>query len=289
MANPRPSCTLILDVDESLATETTRLEVKRCYTYVGSTVLRTHPDGEKPNTVHLLAKLGNRHYLHSSDEGADELWETSIEHWFDNMFYNVCNNMRIYNRRQREIGNDELRFEVLDCELENGALNIALHLDSTCSVPPEKAALLTAVRTAYNDGTLGSDVVAVSMPTAASWQAQVVAGEAAKAEREKAQAEAKKAEEEAAKQAKQAAEKEAEDAFLESPALVEEEREEEHEEEVREEYEKTGIKPPKRIEFEEEVPDFEVDYRMWDIEYADGTHKTFDSEAMAFVDEEASA
>ena len=34
--------------------------------------------------------------------GADELWEGVMEQWFYNQFHTISNNMRIYNRRQRE-------------------------------------------------------------------------------------------------------------------------------------------------------------------------------------------
>lgn len=48
MAQPRPSLTLILDLDERLDSEDVRLEIDRCYSYVGSTLVRAHPacDGE---------------------------------------------------------------------------------------------------------------------------------------------------------------------------------------------------------------------------------------------------
>ena len=38
MAQPRPSLTLILDLDERLDSEDVRLEIDRCYSYVGSTL-----------------------------------------------------------------------------------------------------------------------------------------------------------------------------------------------------------------------------------------------------------
>jgi len=43
MAQPRPSLTLILDLDERLDSEDVRLEIDRCYSYVGSTLVRTPP------------------------------------------------------------------------------------------------------------------------------------------------------------------------------------------------------------------------------------------------------
>ena len=289
MAQPRPSCTLILDIDEKLATETTRLEVKRCYSYVGTALVRTHPssdDGTQTNVMRLLAKLGSRHYLRSSEAGADELWNSTIERWFYNQFHTVSNNMRIYNRRQREIGNTELRFDWIECDMENGALRVAMRLDSTCSVPPEKASILTQVRDALNAGTLGEDVVRIAMPSASSWEEQLEAGRAA--------AEARAAEEEAAAQAALAAEKEARaqaeaeaaEDFLESPELTQKAQQEAAEEQS--EQDASEQKPEEENDpFAEEVPDFAVDYRMWEVEYANGAVRVFDSEQNCFSDEEA--
>ena len=284
MAQPRPSCTLILDIDEKLATEETRLEVKRCYSYVGSALVRTHPspdDGTQTNVMRLLAKLGSRHYLRSSEAGADDLWNSTIARWFYNQFHTVSNNMRIYNRRQREIGNTELRFDWIECDMENGALRVAMRLDSTCSVPPERADMLTQVRDALNAGTLGEDVVRIAMPSASSWEEQLEAGRAA--------ANARAAEEEAAAQAALAAEEEARakaeaeaaEDFLESPELAQKAQQEASKEQG-------GQKPEEENNpFEEEVPEFTVNYRMWEVEYADGSIRVFDSEQACFTDEEA--
>ena len=62
--------TLILDLDERLDSEDVRLEIDRCYSYVGSTLVRTHPacDGEPQNIMRFLVKLGTRRYLRAEDE-----------------------------------------------------------------------------------------------------------------------------------------------------------------------------------------------------------------------------
>ena len=163
MAQPRPSCTLILDIDERLFSEEVKLEVGRCYSYVCTTLVRTHPasDGEPVNTARILAKLGTRKYVHSSDEGADELWSDVMERWLHNEFHKIGNNLVIYNRRQREIGGVELNFDWLEVELENGALTLAWRLDSTSFIDPERSALASQVRALLNGGALGEGVVRV--------------------------------------------------------------------------------------------------------------------------------
>ena len=278
MAQPRPSCTLILDIDEALATEETKLEVGRCYTYVGSALVRPHAASDPAHCyMRLLPKLGCRKYLHSTDEGADELWSEVMEQWFYNQFHTISNNMRIYNRRQREEGNLELRFERLDVELENGTLTVRLALDSTCRIPPERADVLTSVRNAFNAGALGENVVAVNAPGAASLAAQTEAGHAAALA--KAEQEAKQADIQAAEKAAEAEkiEADASDEFLESPAIADAERIEAARE-VEQMHEKL------EEQYGEEEPEFVVDFSVWDIEYADGTIKTYDSRNDEFVE-----
>lgn len=281
MAQPRPSCTLILDIDERLYSEDVKLEVNRCYSYVCTTLVRSHPagEGEPANTARILAKLGTRKYVHSSDEGADELWNDVMERWIYNEFHKIGNNMVIYNRRQRETGGVELYFDWIEVELENGALDLCFRMDSTSFIAPEHSELCTQVRAALNAGALGEGVTKVWLPSEASYARQVEAYEAAKAEIEAQKAAEEAAKAEAERQAKEAAEAEAAEAFLESPELVAEEEKEaaggETREEIREEVEAKYAMPE---------ADFAIDYAVWTVEYADGSHRDFDSAAGAFVD-----
>lgn len=279
MAKPHPSLTLVLDLDERCATEETRLEIGRCYTHVATALIRTHaPLADKPeNALRMLVKLGQRAYLSSSAEGADELWTDVMERWLRNEFYNVSNLMLIYNRRQVEEGKEPLYFDWLEVELENGALIVRMRLDSASSIPAAQSAMLSRVRDALNANALGEGVTRVSMPTDASYEAQCEAGLAAKAQREAARAEEAAQREAEEKAAAAAAEKEAEESFLESPALVAERD--------------TGAQAAagaNEAETDEpyglEEPDFALEYSLWSIEYADGAVRAFDSSTSAFID-----
>lgn len=273
MAQPRPSLTLIIDIDERLDSEDVRLEIDRCYSYVGSTLVRTHPagEGEPENIMRLLVKLGTRRYLRSTDEGADELWNGVMERWFYNELYKVSNNMLIYNRRQRELGNPELVFDWIDVELQNGELHVLLHCDNVSGIQAETNEVLSAVRAAYNEGSLGQDVTRVYAPAPDAYEQQKAAGIAAKAEREAAKAAAREAAEAEARAAAAAAEAEADAAFLESPSLSESDPVE------------AAAAPTVDEPFALDEPDFMPDYRLWLVEYADGAARTFDSHAGAFA------
>ena len=240
----------------------------------------THPasDGEPVNTARILAKLGTRKYVHSSDEGADELWSDVMERWLHNEFHKIGNNLVIYNRRQREIGGVELNFDWLEVELENGALTLAWRLDSTSFIDPERSALASQVRALLNGGALGEGVVRVQMPSDASYAQQAAQAAEEQAAREAAADEkaARKAEEE--RLAAEKAEQEAEAAFLESPELVAEEEKEtdgETYEEMRAEIEEKFAMPE---------ADFAIDYAAWTVVYADGSQRDFDSVAGAFAE-----
>ena len=119
MSKPHPSMALTLDLDESIVDHELRLEIDRCYSYLGTPVVRTHPaaDGEPVNTLRMTVRVGAREYLDSSVEGADALWSDYIEHWLLNQVHAVDNQMKIFNRRQREEGKPELAFTWLEIEL----------------------------------------------------------------------------------------------------------------------------------------------------------------------------
>ena len=174
MSKPHPSMALTLDLDESIVDHELRLEIDRCYSYLGTPVVRTHPaaDGEPVNTLRMTVRVGAREYLDSSVEGADALWSDSIEHWLLNQVHAVDNQMKIFNRRQREEGKPELVFTWLEIELQGGRLVVRLRLDSTCGIDPEESKWVSRVREALNAGALGKDVVAVTLPSADSYEKQ---------------------------------------------------------------------------------------------------------------------
>jgi hypothetical protein len=196
MALIRPSLTLILDIDERLASEETKLEIKRCYTYITAPIIRTHApegvgdagmaddaegaedtegaeDAEAPatNVVRMIVTMGTKKYLYSTDEGADALWNDVVEHWIGNMLYKVGNNMKIFNDRQRKIGLPEIIFDRFDVVLQGGAFTVGLHPDAISLVDDGLAAQVGLARTLLNDGTLAG-AVRVDAPSDEAYQLQ---------------------------------------------------------------------------------------------------------------------
>ncbi len=310
MAKPHPSMALLLDLDERLVDNDLRLEIDRCYSYLGTPVVRTHPAGEgaPENAIRMMVRVGAREYLDSTAEGADALWNDSIEHWLLNQVHAVENQMKIFNRRQREEDRDELTFTWLEVELAGGRLTVRLRLDSSCGIDPADSVWVTRVRTALNKGALGEGVVAVQLPADASYEEQYVAGLAALAARKEAEEAAARAAEAAAAAEAAEAEAAAEATFMASPALVAEAEEAAKEAEEaadivvqariardleaaeRGELEKT----PEQIVAEriaeeahlgEDIQkkyalpeaDFPIAFDQWTVIYADGTTRDFDA------------
>lgn len=355
MHRGHPSLLLILDVDERLDSKDLRLEVNRCFNFVGSTLVRTHEaaEGDPENIARVKVRFGNNKYLSSADEGADELWSGTIEHWLYSELYKIGNQIRIFNRRQNEESKQAIDFTWMEVELENGRLSLMMRCDSNSVVDPKTSENISAVRQAYNAGALGAGVARVVMPAPEAYEEQRRIGLEAKAKREAE--EAAKAAEEAAKEAeKQAeAEAEAESMFMESPGLIaaKEKAEAEAAAEAEEAYmdkyvrsrgeggvrdeslgatagaatneavaptdaaattgaegaegatagqasaeqpegeaqkhdehvEGGGEEDPKK-KYDLPEADFAVDYStMWQIEYADGSKRTFDSSKQDFV------
>lgn len=310
MAKPHPSMALLLDLDERQVTHDLRLEIDRCYSYLGTPVVRTHAsgEGEPENTLRMTVRVGAREYLDSSVEGADELWNDYIEHWLLNQVHAVENQMKIFNRRQREEGRPELVFTWLEVELQGGRLCVRLRLDSSCGIDPADSIWVSRVRTALNEGRLGKDVIVVSLPSETSYQAQYEAGMAALAARKLAEEEAARAAEEARAAEIAAAEAEAEASFMASPTLVAEAEEAAAAEEeasdlviqarIRQDME--AVERGESTKTAEEIiaeriaeeahlgediqkkyalpePDFPLTFDQWTVTYADGSTRDFDA------------
>lgn len=228
---PHPSSLLILNIDEELDSKELRLEIDRCYSYLGAPLFRVAArpsDRDTPyNVLRLNVKnVGSAHYVTSPSEETDELW-AMLTSWLRNQLHMIDNQMKIFNRRQREEGNPEIIFDHIEIALENGSFIASIHTDSVSGVDPAVVEQLCTLREMIASGAISAGLSAIAMPSEAAFAAQREAGLAAKAEREAALLAA--AEAEASEKARVAAEaeEEASTLFMESPALVAQAAEEE--------------------------------------------------------------
>lgn len=277
MVQPHPSLLLILDIDESLATEQTRLEVKRCYGYVGSTVIRPHeaaPDGEIVNTMEMHVKLPGVKYLRHHTPEADALWNEMIQRWLFNQFHTVGNQMQIYNRRQREEGQVELYFDWLNVIFEGDAFSVKVKLNSVSSLPPECSEVFANLRDALCDGMIDESVDCVLLPALESFEGQVSAWEADESERLARQAAEEEERAAEADKAQAEAVQVAEENFVEAPDLVQAQADSFDEESWQAELERKYSLPD---------PDFEIDYTIWGVVEPGGSVALFDSSKQCFI------
>ncbi|MCD8316877.1 MAG: hypothetical protein LUB61_05700 [Eggerthellaceae bacterium] len=228
MPTPRPSMTLLLDIDERIASKKTKDELNRCFAAVGTSLVRTHASDsdEAPviNRIKMLPRMGTKKYLYSKDTVSDELGEgEALQKWLYNEFGKIGNNILIINRRQREIGLPEVSFQWIDVDLQNGACTLHMHLNSIGSILAGDAEMIGDVRDALNDGTIASDpstVKSILMPTPESWAAQCEQGAIVAEKRREEEEKKKKEQAEEEKRKKKKEQKFAEQSFLEAPDLV---------------------------------------------------------------------
>ncbi|MCD8200055.1 MAG: hypothetical protein LUD25_03755 [Coriobacteriaceae bacterium] len=222
---PRPSCTITLDLDSRIYSKDLRQEIDRSWTFVAETLVHTHePAAEGDpvvNFISVFVKLGAQSYLYDTDdEDARDNWYDFIEKHIRNMLGKIGNQVKIFNRRQRQNGKYELDFEYIEFELEAGELFIQFHLDSNGEVTEDHCKDATAVREALNAGLLGDKPARVILPAPAFYSIQQEVGLEAKRIRDEKRAEEEEAARIAEEAAREEAEVEAEEQFLESPALA---------------------------------------------------------------------
>lgn len=286
---PYPSNTLIFYVDERVLTDEIKLALKRSWTHIGETLVRSHPasEGDPFNYVHVMVKYGTRKYLKADGGESDAYWNERMEQHLLSTMRKFGSNMIAFNRHQRKVEEAELPVDYIEFSLEGGSLMLEFRLDSNGSLPVSCAGIATKIRAALNEGAIG-DAARVRVPSVASYERQAAAAAAAKAEAERIAAE-----EEAARLASEEAEKEAleaemEERFMESPELVAQVEEEEAQ--MPKASSPLEIAPLTDEEWEAEYGiaevDFEIAYDLWDVVSADGSAREYDPEAGSFVSAE---
>ena len=276
----RPSLILKMDFDERAYNDEVKSEIKRSYSYVAPSLVQTHEAGEgRPENIMRFTIKVHRPYWDMNDETSQELWEGSMVKWLHNMLAKVSNTMMAANTQHKNRGERTVDYAWLDLEFGNN-LTIRVKLNADSSIPENTYDIVAAVREAACAGVLGDNLAVVSVPSYESWSAQLAAVEAELAAQ--AEAEAAAAAEAAAQEAEalgddQAAET---DEIVETGELAEsaddvEGADDELEDEKIEDAEELPEFPP--------FPDFEVDYRIWGVEDADGAIREFDSVEGSFI------
>lgn len=286
---PYPSNLIVFDVDERSFSEDLKLDIIRSWTHIGEILVRTHAgteDGPACNVIRVKVKYGTRRYLQAGNPEADDNWSQRIEQHLLSSMRKISSNAIAFNRRRRKDGLDELSLDLIEFELERGALTLAWHLDSNGALPVECAHMATEIRAALATGTLGQAVRVVA-PSQASWSEQLRHSEERRAQRERE--ERQEAQQQAEKQAQAAerAEEQAEERFMESPELTAQVAAEQAEAERERADSPLELAPLSPQEWDAlygvHDAEFAVDYRRWDVIDADGSSREFDADSRTFL------
>lgn len=256
-ATIRPSLVLNMDIDERQYSEDVIAEIKRSYSYVAPSVIAEKPtnaDIPVENVIRLAVRM-HKPYWDTSDEAACEQWDSIMPKWLTNMFSKVSATVTAANAVRAKAGDDPLPYAWMEVEFGKN-VTVAQATNSDSSFPEDALSVVEQVRNLMNAGVFGEDVARVSVPAHVLWEEQCMQASEALSEAD----------------ADNEVSDLADDAAVENDDLLASE-----EAENIQELEETVPALPF-------APSFEVDRRVWGIEYADGTTRLFDTETNAFTE-----
>ena len=283
---PYPSNTLIINVDDRILDNELKLALMRSWTHIGEILVRSHAgkEEEQPrNFIHVMVKYGTRKYLSAENKESEKNWsERMAQHLLATM-RKISSNNNAFNRRQRKTGNDELVLDYVEFELESGALTLEFRLDSNGGLPPSCAYIASDIRTALNAGILG-EALRIRIPSTQSYLQQASANAEKKIVEQKRKREEERVRRLAQEAAQEAIEQEAAEQFMESPELI-------AASEIQSDDQSQPDSPLEiapltaeewEVEYGDLAVDFIIDYRLWEVIYADGSSREFDSSTQQF-------
>lgn len=285
---PYPSNLIIFNIDSRILTEDVKLSIRRSWTHIGEILVHPYendPQSKPMNFIHVMVKFGTRHYLNSALDEADENWNTRMEQHLLSTMRKISNNNIAFNRHLRNSHQEELILDYLEFELEGGALTLEYRLDSNGCVPTSCAQVATEIRNALNANMLGNPCC-IRIPSHSSFDAQQKAYEE-RAKQTQLEDASLMQTNDVSNDGEQPSMVEAlaEEGFIEAPELVEEIEQEETE--AKRSNSPLEVAPLSEEEWEAlygvNEANFEIDYHIWEIVYADGTSREFDSSTQQYL------
>jgi hypothetical protein len=264
----RPSLILKMDLDEHVYSDETAADIKRSYSYVAPSVITSHETGDaRPeNTMRFKIKL-HRPYWDATNDAANELWSSVMPKWMHNMLYKVSSTITACNKVHTERGEQDLPYMWLEMEFGSN-VTIALKTASDSSLSYDYIEFIEQARKLMAQGVFGEESVArICIPSKESYEAQLKEAE----EAEEAAKAAKAEEVEDTADVTDAAEGIEEEATeTEAESLSEDALDAQDAEDAEDSEDVPVFEWPK-------LPEFDVDYSIWGIEYANGTVRSFNS------------
>ena len=239
-------------------------DLKRSYPYVGPVSVTTHAASDPVcNVMKLIVRMSKPYW--AADEQGAQMWD-AVYGWLDGKMYKVASTMANFNKSRAEKDQQTVTFDRLELDMKPYLFGMMLAGDDTL---PEAEDLVGRFRELLNAGVIEGEVARVEMPSAASWAVQHAAAEEAMRAATAAEADAspKDAETEEAPIADRTPIEEetpAGDSEASAPCAA-------------------AGEPAKQPTLAPRVVVPAVDYTLWDVVFADGTVRQFDSVAGAWL------
>lgn len=298
MSRVRPSLILHADIDEREYNDDLVASLKRSYAYVSPMVVASHePAADDVENVLRYDIRMYRAYWDESDPEAAAQWDEVMPKWLHNMFYKVSSTITASNKMSSTHRTKPLYFAWTELQFGDN-VTFAFKTKEDCSLDDTYLEFVQQGRRLMNDGTFGSDVAAIRIPSRASYEQQklaIIEEQRRKAEEEAAAAAAQ--DEEHASEIPVDADQDAvsttndgesptgENALTTSASAAVAGKSAQQGDEGDAADAGEAIEASEEEQAEPELPhvNFDPDTTIWGIEYADGSVREYDSSAGAFV------
>ncbi|MEE8715965.1 MAG: hypothetical protein SOI26_03775 [Coriobacteriales bacterium] len=166
-----PSLMETIDLDERAYSDDFAADLRRCYLSIGPVRVHRHTATDPAHNVMELSVHMAKKYWRSSDEGADELWD-SVREWLASKTYFVGSTIRNFNASRAERGDQTVDYDRLDVAMGPITLQFALVGNEL----PAIDRMADALRAQLNAGAFGDvEPVRVLMPSQRSYEEQLAA------------------------------------------------------------------------------------------------------------------
>lgn len=262
-------------------------DIKRSFAYVGPVTVTARapqtPDAPVCNELKLICRMSKPYW---TDEGQGaEMW-SAMRTWLEAKALKVAATVENFNKSRGEAGHQTVDYDRVELDMKPYALGIAC---TQADALPDLVGCAQRLRELLAAGVVPADAVRVDIPAAASLAEQVARAEQARQAAEQAQAQEAQGEEGAAEgenpQVGEASE--AEDAAqveCAQPESAQGQADEAAGEDGGEGAGEAGraVEQPERLAHASDGLE-QIDCTLWDVTLADGSVRTLDSAAGAWV------
>jgi hypothetical protein len=269
---PKPSVVFQFSLAPELYNDQCAGEIKRSYIYLAQSLVKPSQQSSDLGNVLKMSVRLMKPYWDPSNAAAQDLWQNSFMPWLENLTRNVSNAMHQYNEVLHPQGCQNIDYNWAEFEFGANA-TVRLKVDAQNKITPQAPEFCDKVRANIAAGKFGEGVTCVTIPSRESYESQL----------NDAIYEAQHAchnhlEDADAAQLPSAAQN-AEGVTGTTPASETLTADAGEQDEI-DTASSQNADDANATEATPAVPNFEIDYRIWGVEYADGRVVEFDSAAL---------